>query len=453
MQSRRKFLTYASACGLAGLTSPVPGVYYHQAQQNFGDLRVTQIECHDIYPEYQDFLDYVLMHFYGPSKRTVYIVHTNKGLVGLGESNGAEPETTLQKYIGTNPFDWVGDETSLGLGTAMYDLMGKAAGVPVYKLFGQAYRKLVPVGSWTVSADPSHMADAVRKYSKLGYTWLKFHLSPFENIFDQLSAMEKVAPRGFKIQLDFTMHGTNDHMPGLCERIGNSAIIGAFEDPLFERDIQGYAELRKRSDIPIYYHHAPLGATEELQRRAADGYIVGHTPIGNAIRYAGAFAHANVPFCLQNVGGHITRSMTTHMQAAFKTAHFHFHCDAETWKSDVVNERPLPKRGLLRVSESPGLGVTLNRRELERLSDRKPRAQEKWIIVTTYEDGTKMYNLGDPADSLFFVRPDKRRLFTPSYEDPVTTEWWDNDKTKDFRNMMDRLQKEGVVLLKANSDS
>ena len=81
MQSRRKFLTYASACGLAGLTSPVPGVYYHQAQQNFGDLRVTQIESHDSYPEYQDFLDYVLMHFYGPSKRTVYIVHTNKGLV------------------------------------------------------------------------------------------------------------------------------------------------------------------------------------------------------------------------------------------------------------------------------------------------------------------------------------------------------------------------------------
>ena len=107
---------------------------------------------------------------------------------------------------------------------------------------------------------------------------------------------------------------------------------------------------------------------------------------------------------------------------------------------------------MLRVTESPGLGVTLNRRELERLSDRKPRVQEKWIVVTTYEDGAKMYNLGDPADSLFFVRPDKRRLFTPSYEDPVTTEWWDNDKTKDFRDMMNRLQKEKVVLLPPNSE-
>ena len=49
------------------------------------------------------------------------------------------------------PFDWVGDETSLPLGTAMYDLMGQAAGVPVYKLFGQRYRKWVPVACWTVS--------------------------------------------------------------------------------------------------------------------------------------------------------------------------------------------------------------------------------------------------------------------------------------------------------------
>ena len=76
------------------------------------------------------------------------------------------------------------------------------------------------------------------------------------------------------------------------------------------------------------------------------------------------FAAANLPFMCQNVGGQITRSMTTHMQAAFKTATLPFHCDAETWKSDVVNERPEPTNGFLPVSEKPGLGVTLNRSEL-----------------------------------------------------------------------------------------
>ena len=38
-----------------------------------------------------------------------------------------------------------GESVSLGLGMAMYDLMGKAAHVPVYKLFGQLLRRWVPV--------------------------------------------------------------------------------------------------------------------------------------------------------------------------------------------------------------------------------------------------------------------------------------------------------------------
>ena len=118
----------------------------------------------------------------------------------------------------------------------MYDLMGQAAGVPVSKLFGQQQRRWVPVGSWTVSADPSHMAQAVKEYSRRGYTWLKFHLSPFENVLDQLAAMEKVAPKGFRIQFDLTSGGTDDNTQELLERIGQSPLAGAFEDPMNTKD-------------------------------------------------------------------------------------------------------------------------------------------------------------------------------------------------------------------------
>ena len=103
-------------------------------------MRVTEIEIHRITLEYVDWIAYQLNHYYGPTRRTVYVVHTDNGLIGLGESGETEPQDVLDQYKGTNPFDWMGDETSLGLGTAMYDLMGKAAGVPVYKLFGQKYR-------------------------------------------------------------------------------------------------------------------------------------------------------------------------------------------------------------------------------------------------------------------------------------------------------------------------
>jgi L-alanine-DL-glutamate epimerase-like enolase superfamily enzyme len=97
-------------------------------------VKITEIEVHDITLEYNDWIAYQLNHYYGPLNRTIYVAHTDDGLIGLGESGSRERQETIDQYIGTNPFEWMGDETSIGLGMAMYDLMGKAAGVPVYKL-------------------------------------------------------------------------------------------------------------------------------------------------------------------------------------------------------------------------------------------------------------------------------------------------------------------------------
>jgi enolase-like protein len=213
-----------------------------------------------------------------------------------------------------------------------------------------------------------------------------------------------------------------------------------------EKDIAGYAELRQKCRLPILYHHAPLSAGFETQRRAVDGYILGHAKIGDAIRRAGLFAQLELPFSLQNVGGTITRAMTVHMQAAFKTAHLHFNSDTETWKDDVVKERLEPVNGLIRVPERPGLGLTLDRAELERLKNLKLPEQPKWIIKTKFANVTAMYNIADPHDSLFMVRPDKRRLVTLNYDAPLTTEYWDPDGTPAFREMFQRLEKEGMVL-------
>ena len=409
-------------------------------------MKVTKIEVHPITLEYVDWIAYQLTHFYGPITRTIYVVHTDNGLVGLGESGSPESQEVIDGYIGTNPFDWVGDEISLGLGTAMYDLMGQYAGVPVYKLFGQKYRSWVPVGSWTVSTHPHLMAETVEQYAAQGYTWLKYHLSPFENVMDQTEAMQAVTPEGFKIHYDFTMHGTDDHMPELLAKLEEYPIAGCFEDPLPGEDIEGYIELRKRSRLPVVLHHFPMGATYEVLMKPADIYMLGHSKIGDAIRRAGLFAADNSPFMLQNVGGTITRTMTTHMMAAFPTATFHFFADTETWQDDVVQERLEPINGFLRVPEKPGLGLTLDRDALERLKNLKLPEQEKWIIKSQFKNGTKMYNIADPKNSIFMVRPDRSRLIPMSYDSPISTEYWDNDGTSAYREMFARIEREGIVL-------
>ena len=448
--SRRKLLVRGAAISTLGTLLPRSVLHAQEkAEKDHGRLKVTDIEVHEISVPYEDWISYELNHYYGPTRRTIYVVRTNGDFIGLGESGAREPDSVLEKYIGSSPFDWVGDETSLGLGIAMYDLMGQAAGVPVYKLFGQKYRSWVPVSAWTVSTHPRRMANAVQTFAAQGYTWMKYHLSPFECVSDQMEAMQAVAPKGFRIHHDVTMGGTDDHPFELLEKISKFPIAGCFEDPLPEKDIDGYVELRQKCRLPILYHHAPLGAGFETQRRGADGYILGHSRIGDAIRHAGLFAQLELPFSLQNVGGSIMRAMTVHMQAAFKTAFLHFNSDTETWKADIVKERLQPVNGLIRVPERPGLGLTLDWSELERLKNLKLPEQPKWIIKTNYANSTTMYNIADPHDSLFMVRPDKRRLATLSYDAPITTEYWDPDGTPLFRDMFQRLEKEGMVLEKS----
>ena len=409
-------------------------------------MRVSEIEVHQVTLPYHDWIAYELNHYYGPTRRTICIAHTDTGLVGLAE--GSVTEEDIDRYVGTNPFDWIGDDTSLTLGTAMYDLMGKAAGVPVYKLFGQKHRSWVPVSSWTVSTHPERMAAAVRRFAGAGYTWMKYHLSPFENVIDQTAAMQEVAPEGFKIHYDFTAGGTDDLARDLLSRLQEYPIAGCFEDPMDGSDIEGWIQLQKQVRLPIMRHTAPLQATFELLRRSGDGRIEGHSKIADAIRSAGVCAASNMPLSIQHTGGNITRAMNTHMQAAFPTGYWHFNSDTEVWAADVVAERLEPVNGFLRVPEVHGLGVTLDRDELERLAGLELPQPPPFILKSRFKNGaTQYYLLADGTGAHFFVRPDSRRDLLPmSWESPIVTEYWDEDGSPEFAAMRERLERKTLVI-------
>ncbi len=410
-------------------------------------MKITEIEFYRVTLEYDEDRVYELMHYHALTQRTIYVARTDTGLVGLGEGENPPPQDVVAQYLGTNPFDWIGDETNLGLGTAMYDLMGKAAGVPVYQLFGQKHRSWVPVAAWTVSTHPDRMARAVQAYAAQGHTWMKYHLSPFENVIDQTEAMQKVAPKGFRIHYDFTMHGTEDHMPGLLEKLSGYEIAGCFEDPLEPGDIDGYVDLRKRSRLPIVLHHFPMQATHEIFHRPADAYMLGHFKIGDVIRKAGLFAAGNYPFMMQNSGSDITRAMTIHMMAAFPSATFHVVNATEVSRERFVTEPLHPVNGFIRVREQPGLGVDLDMAEVQRLEQVEPRTKPRFILVCQYDNGTTLYTSPDPGNPHFMVRPDwSRRLPPVSFVSPMRTAYWDDDGSEEFGAMMTRIEAEGGVL-------
>ena len=409
-------------------------------------MKVVEIEVHEISVDYIDLVDYVVSHYSGPARRVIYVARTDNGLEGLGEGHRPESREVLDRYIGSNPFDWVGDDTSLALGTAMYDLMGKAAGVPCYRLFGQKYRSWVPVASWTVSARPEHMAEAVQTYAGMGYSWLKFHLSPFENVFEQTEAMQAAAPAGFRVHYDFTGGGTGDYMPGLLERLAEYPIAGCFEDPLDDGDLEGAKELRRRVRLPILRHRAPLRNTFEVLMGAVDGCIEGHGKISDAIRLAGLCAAGDIPFSLQHVGGTITQAKSLHLMAASPSGFQHCGSGCEIYKSDPVVERLQPVNGFVRIPEEPGLGVELDRVKLERLKALTLPEQPRWIVKSRFENGTRLFGKVH-GKRHFMIRPAWTSGGIPlGYDAPISTEYWDDNGSDEFAQMWKRLDREAVVV-------
>ena len=102
--------------------------------------------------------------------------------------------------------------------------------------------------------------------------------------------------------------------------------------------------------------------------------------------------------------------------------------------------------GVVRVPEGPGLGVTLDRDELESIKKQELPAQPKWLIKSQFKNGTRMFNIGDTDNSIFMVRPDVNRLIPMSYASLISTEYWDDDGTPEYKTMFERIERDGIVL-------
>jgi galactonate dehydratase len=147
---------------------------------------------------------------------TYVIVETDAGLTGVGEARVVGKTHTVSQYlldvrrhiVGHDPFDIealyrrltlldfgsAGEVVMTGLALiemACWDLLGKAARLPVYQLIGGKVRDAVPAyanGWYTVERSPQQFAEAARRVTAKGYRAMKF--DPFGNGDLELSRSE-----------------------------------------------------------------------------------------------------------------------------------------------------------------------------------------------------------------------------------------------------------------------
>jgi galactonate dehydratase len=148
---------------------------------------------------------------------------TDSGITGLGEATlanrteavvGYLHEAKAKHVIGSDPFDteslwqrmYKGDFIRGGMvacaglsavDIACHDIMGKALGVPVYKLIGGAIRESVPCyanGWYTVGRTPEAIAERAAGVVERGYKALK--IDPFGPGAGELSRQERLLSVG-----------------------------------------------------------------------------------------------------------------------------------------------------------------------------------------------------------------------------------------------------------------
>lgn len=210
-------------------------------------------------------------------------VETDAGITGWGDGYGPPwaLATVIEKYyaprlIGRSPLagDAIWEELYNGLrdhgqrgvpiqalsavDIALWDLRGKHFGAPVHVLMGGPVRASVQAyatGLYRRSDDRAEnhrmLAEEVRGYLEAGFTAMKTKVGfGFEDDIALVEMLRETIGPGIGLFVDAN-HGCDRVQAARLARALEPYDIGWFEEPVEPEDIDGYAELRTRTSIPI----------------------------------------------------------------------------------------------------------------------------------------------------------------------------------------------------------
>lgn len=219
------------------------------------------------------------------SIHAIIAVHTDLGITGYGSvftdgrlveaglkvlqplymgENALEPDRVSEK-LHQNTF-WMGrggtlTHTISGIDIALWDILGKATGLPVSGLLGGAYRKRVQPYCSLLMEEPARMHDVIAEYRGRGFRAYKIGWGPFGRALDPkldeaiVRAAREAAGPDAKLMVDagasdaFWPHGLKWAM--CTAEMLKDFNIGWFEEALKPDAIEDYCHLRRVSPVPI----------------------------------------------------------------------------------------------------------------------------------------------------------------------------------------------------------
>jgi L-alanine-DL-glutamate epimerase-like enolase superfamily enzyme len=318
-------------------------------------------------------------------------VHTDQGLVGIGPGvNEAERERFKNIIVGQDPFniEFLASRLILrgaaSVEIALWDLIGKAANQPLYKLWGGVKDRVIPYASQLrLSTIEERVAQAERMKGE-GWKAMKVR-SRFPTIKEDIRLVEQIRKAvgdDYMIMADANQAnpaGTNFLQDGTkwdferavtCARAYQALNVTWLEEPLPRYDFDHIAELNKLVEIPIAGGEANHGLHEfrALLERGAYDIIQPEvmTEGPTLMRKAAVLAESMNKLCIPHVGNQLGNICSMHLVAAWPNAPvfeiFNDPPSSEMRYSNAIYEKPpVFKDGYLILPEEPGLGVAIRK--------------------------------------------------------------------------------------------
>jgi muconate cycloisomerase len=314
-------------------------------------------------------------------------LHTDEGLIGLGEVQKGVPESKVREaarfFEGRDlwtfnlqdlPLEtmWYGDPNVYeGYEMALFDLMGNALDVPVYRLFGGAYRDRVPVSRCSGRMTPEDAARTAKEAVAQGYRVLKMKATADDPIIERLAAIHTAVGDELRVNIDPNQRFYQPYrLFDLVARMERHGLhnVECFESPYNHRNLDWYALARQKINIPVALHLG--GATdvvEAIKHEACDWLNLGG-PLVNVYKLAAMAEAAGIPtWHGSGVNLGIAEAAYTHICAACKAMTLTSDICGETLRVDDLIVEPLElSEGHVAVPQGPGLGVELDMEAVER---------------------------------------------------------------------------------------
>jgi galactonate dehydratase len=325
-------------------------------------------------------------------------VYTNQGLVGLGEGSVTSKEETVAAAImeqerflvGRDPTNiellWQGmfrnprwrggpilNSAISAVEIALWDILGQALGVPIYKLLGGAARTRI-----RMYVDIAETPEAFLRAKEAGYTAAKTGPFPTEGLLIQpsrnvregvrtLQSIRKAVGDDFDIAVDAHGRLTTTMAIDFCTRVEDLNLLWV-EEPTQLEDLGELALLRSKTKTHLATGERSFtkyGFAEFCSRHLVD-YIqpdVCHAGGILELKKIGALAETyRVNMAPHNPQSYVSTMASLHVDATTPNAVIQeSSLRGLAWIEELFNGMgPEIRSGYAKLPSRPGLGVTLN---------------------------------------------------------------------------------------------